>query len=68
VEHEFVYPIVRPIPRREIDAAPAPLPASDGPVATTDSPLAQRRPSGSPGGSSVRPFVQSARTPSMQVW
>ena len=68
MEHKFVYPIVRPIPRREIDAAPAPWPSSDGRVAAGASAVSQLRPSVSPGGASVRALAQSAPTPSMQVW
>jgi hypothetical protein len=66
MEHKFVYPIVRPIPRREIDAAPAPWPSSDGRVAA--SALSQRRPSINAGGASVHAFVQPPQTPRMQVW
>ena len=68
MEHEFVYPIVQPLPRRDIDAAPAPWPSSDVRIAVGASALSQRRPSVSPGGASVRAFAQSAQAPSVQVW
>jgi hypothetical protein len=68
MEHKFVYPIVRPIPRREIDAAPAPWPSPDGHVAASASALSQRRPSVSPGGARVHAFAQPPQTPRMQVW
>ena len=67
MEHEFVYPIVRPLPPRGIDVAPKSWSSLDASVAATVSPLGRRRPDAGPAGAGVHVFAQPAQTPRMQV-
>jgi hypothetical protein len=68
VEHEFVYPIVRPLPPRGIDVAPELGPSSEGPFPATVSLFGLRRPNAGPADASVHGYAHPAQAPRMQAW
>jgi hypothetical protein len=68
MDHKFVYPIVRPLPRRGIDIAAERWPASQSLVVATARALGQRHSNAGAAGASLHAFAQPGQTPRMQVW
>jgi hypothetical protein len=65
MDHTFVYPIVRPLPRRGIDTATERWPGSQSLVIATESTLGQRHRNADPAGASLHAFAQPGQTPRM---